>query len=252
MRKIAVLVFVLALAGSLAAAENPFVGIWKENVAKSKLTGDTIQFEKTASGAIRLSGSGMSFTFQMDGKDYPRPLGGTEAWKQIDDHTWQITDKGPVQETSTLKLSPDGQTLTSVIQGKRSSGEASQSTHVRQRVTGDKGLLGAWKSVQAKSSLPDTLEIKPAGADGLLITYVGQNLTCEAKFDGKYYPVKGRTGLTIALKRTGPRSFEWLTRENDKPLFRETVTVSQDGHTLTDAGSPVSTNEPFSEVFDRQ
>jgi len=252
-----VLAVVLAVGGSLAAAENPFAGTWKLNPAKSKLTGDTMKFEKTASGAIRWSGSGVSYTFKVDGKEYTGPFGEAVAWKQIDDTTWETTNtqKGILLSTDTTKLSPDGKTMTVVSKGTKPSGEAFEDTVVYERISGDKGLLGGWRDKQVKVSSPGTIELKPSGKDGLLVKSEGYKSTCDAQFDGKDYPVTGPTvpeGLTAALTHAGPRSFRMLMKKSGKPLFRETYKVSQDGRTLTVAGSAVAVNEPYTEVFERQ
>jgi hypothetical protein len=253
----AVLVLVLAFAGGLAAAENPFAGTWKLNPAKSKLTGDTMKFEKTASGAIRFSASGVSYTFNVDGKEYTGPFGEVIVWKQIDDHTWETTytQKGILLSTDTTKLSPDGKTLTVVSKGTKPNGETFQDTVVYERIAGEKGLLGRWRDKEVKVSAPETLEIKPSGKDGLLMTSIGYKWTFDAQFDGKDYPVTGPTvgaGMTGVLRHIGPRSLHLVVKKSGKPLFRETYTLSRDGRTLTIVGSPVAVDEPYSEVFERQ
>ena len=254
---LAVCVFVFAFAGGLAAAENPFAGTWKLNPAKSKFTGDTMKFEKTPSGAIRVSGSGMTYTFKVDGKEYTGPMGEAVAWKQIDDHTWETTGKqrGILLGTDTTKLSPDGKTMTVVSKGTKPNGETFQDTTIYERISGDQGLLGGWRDKEVKISSPGTLVIKPSGQDGLVFTSLGNKWTCEAKFDGKDYPVTGPTipaGITMVLKRTGPRSFDSADKQNGKPLSRTTWTASQDGRTLTGVGTPVAVNEPFTAVYERQ
>jgi len=248
---------VLVLCGSLAAAENPFAGTWKLNPAKSKLTGDTMKFAKAESGAIRWSGSGLSYTFKMDGKEYKGPFGETVVWKQIDETTWQstTTEKGTLLSTDTSKLSADGKTLTVVSKGTKPSGETFEDTAVYERISGDKGLLGGWRDKQVKVGAPSTLEIASSGKDGLLFKSVDYKWSSDAQFDGNDYPVTGPTmpeHIAITLKHTGPHSFEMVMKQNGKALFRESYRASQDGRTLTVAGSAIAVNEPYTEVFEKQ
>jgi hypothetical protein len=254
---LAVCALVFAFAGGLAAAENPFAGTWKLNPAKSKFTGDTMKYEKTPSGAISWSGSGFTYTFNVDGKEYTAPLGGAVVWKQIDDHTWETTykRKGILLSTDTSRLSPDGKTLTVVSKGTKPNGDTFQDTTVYERTSGEKGLLGGWRDKEVKISSPGTFTIKPSGEDGLVFTSEAYKSRCEAKFDGKDYPCTGPTvpaGFAVTLKRTGPRSFEEVDKQKGKPLFKSTTTVSPDGRTLTEVGAPVGVNEPYTAVYERQ
>ncbi len=241
----------------LAAAENPFAGTWKLNPAKSKFTGTTMKFERTSSGEIRWSGEGQTYTFKVDGKEYPGPFGFSVAWKQVDDHNWETTNKikGTLVSTGTSKLSPDGKTMTITSRGTRPNGESFEDTSVYERTSGESGLLGAWKSKEVKISAPGTMKITPAGDDGINWEFVEFKATCNVKFDGEDYPCTGPTlpaGLTLALKRAGPRSFEYTEKQNGKPLFTGRSTVSEDGRTLTDNGRPVTVNEPTTAVYERQ
>jgi hypothetical protein len=256
-RLVTALALVLVLVGSLAAAENPFAGTWKSNPAKSKLTGDTMKFAKTEAGAIRWSGSGLSYTFKMDGKEYKGPLGEAVVWKQIDDSTWETTytRKGTLVDTDTSKLSPDGKTLTVVSKGTKPNGETFEDTTVYERISGEKGLFGGWKDKQVKVSAPSTLEIASSGKDGILFKSVDYKWTADAQFDGKDYPATGPTmpeHVMLTLKHTGPRSFEMVVKQNGKALSRDSYRVSQDGRTLTVAGSPIAVNEPYTVVYEKQ
>jgi len=251
------LALAMILGGSLAAAENPFAGTWKFNPAKSKLTGDTMKFEKTESGAIRWSGSGLSYTFKMDGKEYKGPFGEAVVWKQIDESTWQstTTEKGNLVSTGTSKLSADGKTLTVVSKGTKPNGEAFEDTMAYERISGEKGLFGGWKDKQVKVSAPTTLEIASSGKDGILFKSADYKWTADAQFDGKDYPVTGPTmpeHFTVTLKHTGQRAFEMVMKQNGKPLYRDSYRASQDGRTLTVAGSSIAVNEPYTEVYEKQ
>jgi hypothetical protein len=83
---------IASLAGILAAAENPFIGTWKLNPAKSKFTGDSVTYEKTAAG-MRWSAAGQSYEFKMDGADTPAVFGYTAARKQVTERTWETANK---------------------------------------------------------------------------------------------------------------------------------------------------------------
>jgi len=249
----AALALVLAFGGGLAAAENPFVGTWKWNKAKSKIPPpETLKFEKTTSGAIRYSGGERSYTFKVDGKEYTTAFGNQAVWKQIDDSTWEETVKreGKLFDTETWKLSPDGKTMTVDMKATASNGEPAQSTEVYERISGDTGLLGEWRAKQPEN-MPTIIEIKPSGQDGVLVTMDTNSLICDAQFDGKDYPMTGSgvgPGLTCSLKRTGPLSIDAQSKAYGKPLAHQIYTVSQDGRTLTIAESDGVVHD----AYDRQ
>ena len=60
-----------------------------------------------------------------------------------------------------------------------------------------------------------------------------QQMTYTAKCDGKDYPVSGSALDTVALKRTGPSSFERVGKIRGEVVEHATFTVSPDGKTLT-------------------
>lgn len=249
-------IVLLAAAAALVAADNPFVGKWKENLAKSDYTGTTVTYEQTAPGEMQVTTEGQSFKFKMDGKEYPAMWGSVAAWKQVDGSTWETAYKtnGILERTNTTKLSADGKTMTVTEKGKRSNGESFENCATYQRVSGGPGLAGKWKNTQWKFSSAWVMEIAPYEGDGITWKFPW-NATLNAKFDGKDYAVTGPTmpaGSTVALKRTGPRSFDEVEKINGKVLYTGTVTVSADGKTLTEVSRPVGTNEKTKAVHDRQ
>jgi hypothetical protein len=241
----------------VTAADNPFLGTWKVNPAKSKFTGTTTTFEQTPSGEIRFSGEGQSYTFKTDGQEYEGPFGRKVTWTQADDRHWTTTTKqdGKVLVTGVASLSSDGKTMTTVYKGTKPNGEPIEQTVVMERVGGGSGLIGKWRSMDVKIGSPNTLAFEPNGDDGMTLRVVDFNITSSAKFDGNDYPATGPTvpaNFTLAIKRKGARSFEMTQKQNGKPLFETTYTVSADGKTLTAESRPVGVKESITVVYDRQ
>jgi hypothetical protein len=71
----AVLLAVLAAAVSLAAADLPWVGQWKINVAKSNYGEWTVTYADAGPGEMQATMDGMTMKFKMTA-DYPDPWGG--------------------------------------------------------------------------------------------------------------------------------------------------------------------------------
>ena len=83
---------VVALVGtsSQTAAQPSFAGTWKLNLAKSQMTGQTLSVEKTASGLMHFDiHHGFEFDFDLSGKEFPTPDGGTTSWREINPTTWE-------------------------------------------------------------------------------------------------------------------------------------------------------------------
>ncbi len=244
------------MAGILAAAEDPFIGTWKLNPAKSKFTGDSLTFEKTA-GGMRWSAAGESYEFKMDGADAPAVFGYTAAWKQVTDRTWETANKlgGKLLSTDYLTLSADGKTLTMETKGTKPDGTSYADSTVYKRETGTDGLPGKWRNKQVKISAPGTMEFSAFEGGGLTWKSVEFNTAWKGKLDEKDYPVSGPTvgeGFTMSMKRLGPRTIEYTEKNNGKAIYRGTLTVSAAGKTLTHVGSPIAVHETTTAVFDRR
>ena len=253
----AVLLAVLAAAVSLAAADLPWVGQWKINVAKSNYGEFTMTYAAVGPDEMQWTADGMTMKFKMDGKDYPDPWGATSAWKQIDASSWETDNKlkGRVLSTEVSRLSADGKTLTVVAKGTRPNGRAFENTYELARLSGGPGLPGKWKTSKVSLSGPSLIEITPFETDGLTLRIVDTGATWSAKFDGKDNPLKGVSvvdGLTIALERTGPTSLGFVQKQNGKETFKGTLTVSDDGKAMKSTGSAAGTNERTTAVYDRQ
>src|SRR5215470_4926680 len=113
MRTVPAVVAVMVVCTGVAfAADAPYLGKWRMNVAKSDVTGQTLTIEKTASGMMRYESGGFVYEFKTDGKEYPMPDGGTTSWKAVDAKTWDVTNRRNGKVTANYRLVLEADTMT--------------------------------------------------------------------------------------------------------------------------------------------
>lgn len=247
----------MAAAALITAAAPGYFGKWKMDAAKSDFGDTTFTISQTPSGEMQFSADGQTYTFKIDGKDYPAMFGGTAAWKSTDATTWEVSNKlnGRFLGTNTFKLSADGKSLTENSKGPKPAGGTYDDTATYQRMSGTAGLAGKWKTKNFKSSAPNVMEFAAAAADGMTINLSAFQAVCNVKFDGQEYPCTGPTmppGMTVALKKSGANGFEMTEKMGGKALYQSTFTASADGKTLTENGRAVATGEKIKVVYNRQ
>jgi hypothetical protein len=127
-RKTVLTVLTLFAGLTMCAAQNPHLGTWKLNEAKSKITPGsqenlTVTYEAVGDN-IKATLDGVDaqkkpthneWTGKFDGKDYPvtgDPTSDTRSYKKIDDRTLEVTAKkdGKVTLTARIAISADGKT----------------------------------------------------------------------------------------------------------------------------------------------
>jgi hypothetical protein len=242
------------IASGLIAADAPYAGKWKMNPAKSSFGDSIITYETMPGGEIKATMDGMSYTFKMDGKDYPTPWGFTSSWKTVDANSWDATSKvnGKVVESGTTKLSADGKTLTVETKAQQADGSTSNNTTVFQRVSGGPGLAGKWKTKNVRTSVPGVIELT-AKPDGLTFTYVNDGASCDAKFDGKDYPATGAmfpAGWTCMIAKSGENGLDITWKKDGKALYLSNYTVS--GKTLTELTSATGSGDRVKIIWEKQ
>jgi hypothetical protein len=252
-------VFLLGICacGMGVAADAPYAGTWKMNVAKSDFGETTVTYEQMSGGEMKATMDGQSYTFKTDGTDAMTPWGVTVAWKAAGANTWEMTEKtnGKVVSTSTLKLSSDGKTLTMDAKRVKADGGTSNETITYQRASGGPGLAGKWKARNLKTNSPPTLSLTQKGSEGLTISVGNEGGVCDAGFDGKDHPAKGPlwpSGWTCLIAKNGARAFDLTWKKDGKEMYKSTLAVSGDGKTLTETGSAPGVNEKIRVVYDRQ
>jgi len=248
--RLATLLTLVAVATAVAT-DAPYFGKWKVNSSKSQVD-QVVTIEKQPSGDFRFENSGFAYTFQLDGKEYPMPDGGTTSWKAVSDDTWEVTNRANGKVSQRGRLTLKGDTIAFVATVPQADGKDITQTDTLKRLSGGPGFVGKWKPT--KQDVGEFwIELTPDGADGLKLA--APNSLCVAKFDGKPYPMSGSgdgSKQTMSFRKTGPASFEAITYLDGKIYFKDVYSVSADGKVLTDTSTPVATKKSVKTILDRQ
>lgn len=237
------------------ASGSSWDGTWKLNVAKSKMTGQTVKITQNGNMYTLDSGS-FKFNFACDGKNYnilpDRTLSCTGRGG-----SYTLVEKvnGKLYATVKREISADGKTLTDVTNGKRPDGTSFTNHETDTRVGSGSGMAGTWKETAIKSSAAGVFMLKVNG-DVLHYENPAYKETSDAKLDGTPAPIKGQdvpAGLTTWNKSEGQNKVESAVLLNGKELGRDIMTLSADGKTITDVSwTPGKESEKQTYVYDRQ
>jgi hypothetical protein len=148
MRKTILTLGMLFVGLAMCPAQNPTLGTWQLNEAKSKIPAGssknvTVKYE-AAGDSIKgtidgVDGQGKpthtEWTGKFDGKDYPvtgDPSSDTRAVKQVDDHHYNLTVKkaGKVTMTGKAVIAADGKSRTVTVNATNAAGAKVVSTAV--------------------------------------------------------------------------------------------------------------------------
>jgi hypothetical protein len=159
--------------GPLRAANDPFVGDWKLNQSRSKLT-DQMKVQSIAGNKYAFDfGDGSAETIAVDRTDQPGKK------------------EGRILLTATWKLSKDGNTLTDDFTAIQPNGSPFNLKYVYKRMAGTSGFAGTWESTSETVNSVFVLQVRPYEGDGLSFIDPSQEETKNMKFDGKDYPTVG-------------------------------------------------------------
>ncbi|HTS38724.1 MAG TPA: hypothetical protein VMH04_23830 [Candidatus Solibacter sp.] len=226
------------LIGTLWAADDPFIGKWKLNMEKSKVTGEQTKIEDLGGNKYKWSSGNVSNTYTNDGTDQPSEFGNTVAITPLDANNWKMVIKkdGRVLSSMTHSLSNDGKTQTIKGTGNKPDGTTDDFTVVMKKVSGGSGWGGTWEDTDVKFSSPDEWEIQPFEGDGLTFHTPAYKDTLSMKFDGKDYEEKGPNvaqGSMSSGKRVNAHTLEVTDKVKGKVMDHTKFELSPDGKTLT-------------------
>ena len=231
-------IFICLFLGSLTAATDPFVGKWKVDQSKSKMTGEKATIKDLGGNKITITFGEISDTIVADGTDQPVHFGRTEAITLDGPNTWKFVDKkdGRTLQTATWTLSPDGKTIKIEGTATRSDGSTSTAQFTLKRIAGASGFAGTWESTSASFGSPAEFDIQPYESDGLSFVVPAEKDTLSMKFDGKDYPETGPNvapGSVSSGHRLNEHTLELTDKVQGQVMDTTQFKVSADGKTLT-------------------
>ena len=258
------------MAGPLWAADNPFVGKWKVDPAKSMIN-DEMKVEAVGANRYAFSfGPGQVETVVVDGSDQPALSGTTLSIAAKGPNSWEVTRKmkGRTLLTAHWTLSQDGKTIndaftqylpdgTTLFSEPLPNGSTLFLPYLYERTAGNSGFVGTWDSESAKVKAGIGLEVLPYEADGLSFKRSDEELAKLVKLDGNDHPdldSNGRDRGTAYLgRRLNERSLEITEKSNGKITRTRQIELSQDLKTLTLTARLVGQSKPQSIlVFSRE
>jgi hypothetical protein len=256
---IGVLSFALANPTSATpAASDPFVGKWKVNPSKSKLT-DEMKVEVVGENKYAFTfGPGAVDTIVADGTDQPALQGTTLSVTVKGPNNWKVVRKkeGRRLVMGIWTLSADGKTLDDAFTSYPADGSPVNVHYVYQRAAGSSGFPGTWDSVSAKVDSSIELEIQPYEGDGLSFRSSAVRTAKNLKFDGNDYAITGPDvppGSASSGHRVSQRSLEITNKVQGKITDTRQIEVSIDLKTLTMRIRQAGEREPQNVlVFDRE
>ena len=238
------------------AANETFVGDWKLNPLRSKLT-DVMKVESLGPSKYTFNFGGGPETIVLDGTDQPGGFGSTLSVAAQGPDTWKVIRKrdGHMIVSATWNLSEDGSTLTDHFTGFNPNGSTYNLDYVYKRKAGGSGFEGEWVSTSETVNSVVLMQVRPYEGDGLSFIDPSAQVTRNVKFDGKDYPNLGPNvtpGSTSSLRRVNERTVEMTYKINGKLLYTQQIELASDSNTLTITRHIVGESETNIRVFERQ
>jgi hypothetical protein len=231
-------VVVCLVTGTLWAANDPFVGKWKVNPSKSKLT-DEMKVEAVGANKYAITfGPGAVDTIVADGSDQPGLQGTTLSIAVEGPNNWKVVRKkeGRTIISANWTLSEDGKTLTDAYTGYQPDGSTIKLHYVYERTAGSSGFTGTWDSASEELNSVIELEIQPYQGDGLSFNGSIYGWAKNMKFDGHDCPDEGPNaapGSASSGRRVNKRSLELTDKFQGKITETRRIELSIDLKTLT-------------------
>src|SRR5580700_7010480 len=179
---------------TLSAADDPFLGKWKVNPSKSKLT-DEMKVDALGQNKYVLTfGPGAVDTIVADGTDQPALQGTTLSVTVEGPNNWKVVRKkeGRRIVMGLWTLSADAKALDDDFTAYNADGSTIKLHYVYERTAGSGGFTGTWDSSSEELNSAIELEIQPYQGDGLSFISSIYGGAKNVKLDGRDYPDLGK------------------------------------------------------------
>jgi|SRR6185312_1820113 len=217
------------------AADAPFVGAWKLDHAKSRLT-DQMKVESLEGKKFTVDFGGGTESVTADGTDQPGYAGTTLAVTLEGADALKVVRKkdGRVIIKADWKL--EGDRLSDAFTSYAPDGTASEFKYVYQRTTPTRGFVGDWESASVKADFDLTIRIQPYAGNGLSVISPLSDQPKNLSFDDKDYPnlaSNAPKGAMYSAKRMDARIVEITDKLGGKAVDTQQYMLSSDLKTLT-------------------
>lgn len=253
--------FSLAVAVSLVTcaawgADAPFVGAWKLDPAKSRLS-DQMKVESLGGDKYAFDFGAGPETVAADGSDQPGYGGTTLAVTLEGADALKVVRKksGRMLLTADWKLSKDGNSLNDDFTSFAPDGSASNLKYVYKRTTATSGFSGTWESASVAVNFALVIKFQPYGADGLSLISPASDKPKDLSFDGKDRPnlsSNAPAGSSYSARRVSERRLEVTDKLKGKLVDTQEIALSPDLKTLTLTIRRAGMQTPNIFVFERQ
>ena len=255
-RRICLVSVALLAANSLMAATDPFIGDWKLDPDKSKMS-DVMRVEHLDADKWTFNFGSFPETIAVDGTDQPGIFGTTLAVSPQAPDKWKVVRKKDdhLLLIGIWSLSADGSTLSDDFTSFRSDGTTGNVKYIYKRSGSGSGFAATWIGAPTAMTSPLVLQIRPFENGLSLADSKGQDI-CSLRFDGKDYPHSGAvavSGYVSSGRRTADNAIELTDKVGSSQLRTRQLELSPDLNTLTIIiRNGRSTDPPNIQVFERQ
>jgi hypothetical protein len=252
-RALPLLVFTFLVVGALWAADNSFVGDWKLNPSRSKIS-DVMKVSPVGENKYAFDLGAGNENIVVDGTDQPGYSGTTLSVAIEAPDIWKVVRKqnGRVLVTGIWTLSKDGSTLQDHFTAFAANGSPSTVLdYVYTRKGGGTGFAGTWVSTTETGNSDMTLQVRPYQGDGLSFIVPSEGSTMNARLDGKEYPNAAGTAASSS-RRVSALAVEIIYKSKGKIVGSRQIAVSPDMKTLTMTVQTAGKDDPDIFVFERQ